>query len=256
MEAKKFIIRKNLHLTDKLYLLELEGGFNKKPLPGQFIHINIEPFFLRRPFSIAGYREDSLKVLYKIAGRATDILKIKKEGEILDIIGPLGSGFPVKNSQKNVYLVGGGTGIAPLLFLSEELLKNNLHINITFFYGAKNINEIVFNILPCGVNYIFSTDDGSYGNKGMVSKVMEGYIKRGDIPDVIYAGGPYEMLKKIAEISEKWEIPAFVSMENRMACGTGICYGCVTKIKSKKGWEYKRVCKDGPVFNSKEVLWE
>ena len=254
MEAKKFIIKKNLYLTDKLFLLELEGTFSQKPHPGQFIHIKIEPFFLRRPFSIAGYKEGFLKVLYRTTGRATDVLKAKKEGEVLDIIGPLGRGFPVKNSQKNVYLVGGGTGIAPLLFLSEELLKNNLHT--TFFYGAKTTKEIVFNILPYGVSYIFSTDDGSYGNKGVVSKVMERYIKKGEIPDVIYAGGPYEMLKKIAEISEKWNIPAFVSMENRMACGTGICYGCVTKIKSKKGWEYKRVCKDGPVFNSKEVLWE
>lgn len=254
MEAKDFRVKKNIHLTEKIYLLELEGSFNKSPVPGQFIHIKVEPFFLRRPFSIASYRENSLKVMYRIVGRATEAMSKIKKDEMLNVIGPLGNGFPVSNRYKTVYLAGGGTGVAPLLFLVETLSIQNL--NITFFYGARSSECITFDILPYGVNYVFSTDDGSYGYKGMVGDILERYIKKGGIPDVIYGGGPYEMLKHIAVISEKYNVPAFVSLENRMACGTGICYGCVTKIKSRDGWIYKRVCKEGPVFNTEEVLWE
>ncbi|MCM8830433.1 MAG: dihydroorotate dehydrogenase electron transfer subunit [Candidatus Omnitrophica bacterium] len=254
MEAKRFKIRRNIWLTEKLYLLELEGSFNQTPIPGQFVHIKIEPFFLRRPFSIAGYKDNYLKILYRIAGRATDILAQKKEDELLGLIGPSGNGFPVNKKWENVYLAAGGTGIAPLLFLAETLKKKNC--NITFFYGARTSDCIAFNILPYGVNYVFSTDDGSYGYKGLVGDILKRYIMENGVPDVIYSGGPYEMLRKIAEISKKYNLSAFVSLENRMACGVGICYGCVTKIKCKDGWEYKRVCKDGPVFNTEEVLWE
>lgn len=253
MEAKRFKIKNNIHLTEKLYLLELEGNFNKTPIPGQFVHIKIEPFFLRRPFSIANCRDNSLKILYKIAGRATNILTQKKEDEFLDVIGPLGNGFSVNKRWKNVYLAGGGTGIAPLLFLTETLLNRNC--NITFFYGVRTAECIAFNILPYGVNYIFSTDDGSYGYKGLIGDVLEQYTVKTGKPDVIYSGGPYKMLKQIADISKRYKIPAFVSMENRMACGTGLCYGCVIKVKGKNGWEYKRVCKDGPVFKAEEILW-
>ncbi|HOL21511.1 MAG TPA: dihydroorotate dehydrogenase electron transfer subunit [bacterium] len=252
MEAKKFRIKENIHLTEKLYLLELEGNLKTSPSPGQFVHIKIEPFFLRRPFSVAGYRDNCLKLLYRVAGRATEALTGKQAGEFIDVIGPLGNGFPVSDKWEKIYLAGGGTGIAPLLFLSEFLVKKD----ITFFYGARSIDCIAFNILTYGVNYIFSTDDGSYGHKGLLPDVIKRYIKKDCLPDVIYAGGPYEMLKAIDRISQNYKIPAFVSMENRMACGTGLCYGCVTKIKNKKGWEYKRVCKDGPVFSSEEVLWE
>ncbi|MCX8082443.1 MAG: dihydroorotate dehydrogenase electron transfer subunit [bacterium] len=254
MEAKKFIIKDNLFLTEKLYLLELEGNFNKVPVPGQFVHIKIEPFFLRRPFSIAGYSKNYLKIVYKVVGRATEVLSRKQNGELLDVIGPLGNGFPVNKKWKNIYLAGGGTGIAPLLFLTEALLQQNC--SITFFYGARTSECIAFNILPYKVNYVFSTDDGSYGEKGLLGDILEKHIEKDGSPDVIYGGGPYGLLKDIARISQEYETPAFVSMENRMACGVGICYGCVTKIKGKNGWEYKRVCKDGPVFNVKEVVWE
>ncbi|MCM8760504.1 MAG: dihydroorotate dehydrogenase electron transfer subunit [Candidatus Omnitrophica bacterium] len=254
MEAKRFKIRKNIYLTEKLYLLELEGNFNQIPMPGQFVHIKIEPFFLRRPFSIAGYKDNSFKIFYRIVGRATELLARKKEGEILDVIGPSGNGFSVNKKWKKVYLAGGGTGIAPLLFFAEILTQKNS--DITFFYGARNSECIPFGILPYGVSYVFSTDDGSYGYKGLVGNILKRYIRKDGVPDVIYSAGPYEMLREIAKISKRYKVVAFVSLENRMACGVGICYGCVTKIKGKDGWEYKRVCKDGPVFNAEEVLWE
>ncbi|NLG12091.1 MAG: dihydroorotate dehydrogenase electron transfer subunit [Elusimicrobia bacterium] len=254
MEAKSFQIKKNIHLTEKLHLLELEGSFLQSPVPGQFIHIKIDPFFLRRPFSIAGYNDNTLKILYRVVGRATEVLSEKEAGDSLNVIGPLGNGFPVNNNYKSIFLVGGGTGIAPLLFLTDTLIRKNL--NISFFYGARTSECIAFHLLPYGVDYIFSTNDGSYGYKGLIGEVMQQHIKKNGKPDIIYGGGPYQMLKQLAKISAKHKTPAFVSLENRMACGTGICYGCVTKIKDKTGWEYKRVCKDGPVFNTEEVIWE
>ncbi len=243
-----------MQLTEHLYWMEFEGAFNPPALPGQFIHIKIDGLFLRRPFSIAGQKNNRLAILYKVVGEGTEILSRKKNGDVLNAIGPLGKGFPVKKEWKNVYLAGGGTGIAPLLFLADKLSAED--VKITFFYGAKNAGYIGFGTLPSGIDYIFTTEDGSYGHKGLLDKAMRGYIKKYGSPDVIYGGGPAGLLKKIGSISEDFKVPAFVSLENRMACGTGICCGCVTKIKTGDGWENVRICKEGPVFNTKDIKWD
>lgn len=255
MEAKNFRIAGITRLTAQLYRLELEGSFLKTPLPGQFIHIKVDNhLFLRRPFSIAGYKNSLFTILFKVVGEGTKILSDTKAGGMLSVIGPLGKGFPVNEGWKNVFLIGGGTGIAPLVFLTDTLSKSSA--SVTFFYGAGSRDDIAFNVLPYGVDYVFSTEDGSYGYKGLLNTAVEDFIKKNGKPDAIYGGGPYGLLKKLGGLSDKYGIPAFVSMENRMACGTGVCYGCVTKIKSGSGWEYKRVCKEGPVFNIKEIKWE
>lgn len=254
MEAKDFKIDSINRLTGQLYRMELEGSFTKPPVPGQFIHIKIDNLFLRRPFSIAEYKNNLFTILFKVVGEGTKILSTAKEGDRLNVIGPLGKGFQVKKDWKSAFLVGGGTGIAPLIFLTETLLKEK--VDVVFFYGARSRDDIAFNILGCGINCIFTTEDGSYGEKGLLTPFVETHIKKEGRPDVLFSGGPYGLLKEIGRISEKYEIPAFVSMENRMACATGLCYGCVTKIKTQEGWEYKRVCMEGPVFNTKVIEWE
>ncbi len=243
-----------MKLTEHLYRMEFEGAFNPPALPGQFIHIKIDRLFLRRPFSIAVQGKNRLAILYKVVGEGTEILARKKAGDSLNVIGPLGKGFPLKKEWKNVYLAGGGTGIAPLIFLADRLSGED--VKITFFYGAKNCGYIGFETLPAGIDCVFTTEDGSYGHKGLLDKAIRSHIKKSVRPDVIYGGGPSGLLKKIGKISEDFNIPAFVSLENRMACGTGICYGCVTKIKTASGWEYIRICKEGPVFNTKEIKWD
>ncbi len=253
MEAKNLKIESVTRITEYLYSLKLEGSFISPPAPGQFLHIKIDDhLFLRRPFSIAGYKDTTITLIVQVVGEGTRLLCGKKRGDLLNVIGPLGRGFHVNKNWKNIFLVGGGTGIAPLVFLADRLSDRN----ITFFYGARNIEHIAFNLLPYNVNYVFATDDGSYGHKEFISKSVAGFLKKNERPDVIYGGGPHGLLKKIGHLSEKHNTPAFVSMENRMACGIGLCYGCVIKIKSGSGWEYKRVCKDGPVFSTKEIIWE
>ncbi len=254
MEAKDFRIASIARLTGQLYRMELEGSFAKPPVPGQFIHVKADNLFLRRPFSIAGHKENLFTILFKVVGEGTKILSSAKEGDNLSVIGPLGKGFQVSKEWKSAFLAGGGTGIAPLVFLSDTLL--NKGVSVTFFYGAKKKDEIAFDIMPYGIDCVFATEDGSYGQKGMLSPALETCINEDGCPDVLFGGGPYGLLKEINRLSEKYGIPAFVSMENRMACGTGICYTCVTKIKTGAGWEYKRVCMEGPVFNTNKIEWE
>jgi len=250
---KNFKIRSITDLTKQLYRLELEGLFNSSPAPGQFVHVKVgNNLFLRRPFSIAGYKDNVLTLIFQVVGKGTEILSGKKKGDLLNVIGPLGKGFPLKNDWKNFFVIGGGTGIAPLIFLIDSLPDSK----ITFFYGARSVDYIAFNVLPCNVSYLFATEDGSYGYKGLISGFAADFLQKNGRPDVIYGGGPHGLLKKIGRLSKKYGIPAYVSMENRMACGMGLCYGCVTKIKSGSGWEYKRVCKDGPVFKTEDIKWE
>ncbi len=254
MEAKDFRIAGITRLTGQLYSMKLEGSFARPPVPGQFIHIKVDNLFLRRPFSIASHKDNIFTILFKVVGEGTNLLSRAKEGDKFNVIGPLGKGFQVKKEWKNAFLAGGGTGIAPLVFLTETLLKNG--VSVAFFYGARNREEIAFDVLPFGVNCIFTTEDGSYGQKGLLNAAVETCIKKDGKPDVLFSGGPYGLLKEINRLSEKYGIPAFVSMENRMACGTGLCYTCVTKIKTDTGWEYKRVCMEGPVFNTNKIKWE
>lgn len=254
MEVKNLKVIKISYLSSDHFLLELENSFTKKPSPGQFVHIKIPSLFLRRPFSISGSDTKKISILFKVIGKGSKILSQIKKGEILNVIGPIGTPFPIKKEWEKIFIVAGGTGVAPFFFLSNELIKKDKEV--VFFYGAKDKDNVMFKVLPSGINFVFSTDDGSYGTKGFIDKIFLKHLNQNSLPDVIYAGGPYGLLSKIAKISEKYGIPAFVSLENRMACGTGVCYGCVTKIKTKDGWEYKKVCKDGPVFDASEVVWE
>lgn len=254
MEVKNLKIEGIKDLSEGHYLLELENTFQTMPLPGQFVHIKVPPFFLRRPFSIAGCDKEKISILFKVAGSGSNVLSSARKGDILSVIGPLGTPFPVGEKREKVFIVAGGTGIAPLIFLSRKLIEKDKEI--LFFYGARDKKHIMFQLLPFGINFIFSTEDGSYGEKGLINVALINQIESGTAPDVIYAGGPAGLLKKVSSISRRYEIPAFISLENRMACGTGLCYGCVTRIKTGSGWEYKRVCKDGPVFNASEVIWE
>ncbi|MCM8818351.1 MAG: dihydroorotate dehydrogenase electron transfer subunit [Candidatus Omnitrophica bacterium] len=237
---------KNENLNKDHLLLEFENNFKEDFYPGNFVHIKIEKCFLRRPFSVARFNKKSIQIIYKVVGKGTEILSQKTKGESIDIIGPLGNSFPIYKNKK-ICIIGGGTGIAPLIFLSEELKKFNKEI--FFFYGSRNRNSIFFSVLPDGIDYIFSTDDGSFGTKGNIFDIF----KKFNGFEVIYGSGPEELLKKISKFSKK--VPVYLSLENYMACGMGLCYGCVVKIREKDNWEYKRVCKDGPVFRADKIIW-
>lgn len=224
-------------------------------VPGQFVQIRVSdaPFpFLRRPLGIHRIGSKRFEVLCKVVGRGTEILSQRKPGGYLDIIGPLGNGFDLKPKTYNLrpILVAGGMGVAPLVFLAEKLLNRKILILL----GAKTKSEILcegeFRRLGCKVEV--STDEGSKGFKGKVTELLRGLLSTmNNELSTIYACGPRPMLKEIATISKEHNIPAQVSLEEHMACGIGACLGCV--VNTKEG--FQRVCKEGPVFDSEEIIW-
>ncbi len=235
-------------------------------LPGQFVNIKVnscqEPL-LRRPFSIHRVSGSNIEILYEVLGKGTQILAQRKAGEYLDIIGPLGNGFDLRfaiSEKRKAILVAGGIGVAPLLFLAEQLIKRNTQYairNTLVLIGAKRKNQVLceqeFKKLGCEVK--IATDDGSGGFKGRVTDLLLSILRANGLTGkqaTIYACGPRPMLKEIANISQKYNIPAQISLEEHMACGIGACLGCV--VNTKNG--YQRVCKEGPVFAADKIVWE
>lgn len=232
----------------------------KKARPGQFLNIKLtdtlDPL-LRRPFSVHRVHGASIEILYEALGKGSNILSRKRPGEYLDITGPLGNGFSLEGSQEAV-LVAGGMGVAPLLFLAEELASRPQGLKASskplIIIGAKTKNHIlcVKEFKDLGSKVEIATDDGSRGFKGRATALLKSLlpsIRRR--PSVIYACGPRPMLESVALISESYNIPAQVSLEEHMACGIGACLGCA--VDTKRG--FKSVCKEGPVFLSDEIIW-
>ena len=250
MEHKIVRIKEKKTYKEKFCLLTVENRFSSSPLPGQFIHIKIEGVFLRRPFSVAGLSQKTISIFFQIKGKGTLFLSRKNRGEEIDIIGPVGNHFSYERFKENILVVAGGIGIAPMIFLSSLLLKTKK--KFLFFHGAQNKDFLLNFFLPKGTYpVITSTDDGSKGKNGRITDVIEDYLKKEKV-DVIFASGPYFMLKKTTEISTRFNVPCYVSMENRMFCGTGVCQGCV--IETKDG--FKKVCTDGPVFDARKIEWK
>ena len=257
----------NKRVKDNYFHLVLEAPrINKKSLPGQFLNIKVnagyEPL-LRRPFSVHRVKGINIEILYEVVGNATGILSRRKSGEYLDVIGPLGNGFnyrlPITDYRLPI-LVSGGMGVAPLVFLADTLAHSQ-HCpagkkKILVLIGAKTRNQLLcereFKRLGCNVK--ISTDDGSKGFKGQVTDLLKRVLRLAisDKRLAIYACGPRPMLKEISRISKKHKIPAQVSLEEHMACGIGVCLGCA--VNTKEG--FKRVCKEGPVFNADEISWK
>jgi len=231
--------------------------------PGQFVNIRLTDTFealLRRPFSIHKVKGENIELLYEVVGQGSEILSQRKPGEYLDIIGPLGNGFSytlhVIHHTLHV-LVAGGMGVAPLVFLAEKLnecKRKNTEEKTLVLIGAKTKSQILcekeFKELGCDVR--ISTDDGSKGFKGKATDLLKHLLSaKSQEPSTIYACGPRPLLKEIVVISKRYNIPAQVSLEEHMACGIGACLGCV--VNTKEG--YKRVCKEGPVFDADEIVW-
>ena len=226
-------------------------------LPGQFIQIRVsagDDPLLRRPVSIHRVNADTLEVLCEIVGKGTQLLSAVKEGGRLDIIGPLGNGFDYGGARaperKVPVLVAGGMGVAPLVFLAQKLRKHKPLALI----GARTNKQILCagELKKLGCKVMTATDDGSLGFKGRVTQLLENILGAGARALAqIYACGPRPMLKEISRLSAAYNIPAQISLEEHMSCGIGACLGCV--VDTKAG--YKRVCKDGPVFEARQVVW-
>lgn len=224
----------------------------KAASPGQFVHLRCiegnQPL-LRRPFSFHRLNSDNFEILYEVIGQGTRLLTKRKKGEKIDVLGPLGNGFDIKGSS--IILVAGGMGVAPLFALAEELLKKKK--NILLLLGARDKKHILCknDFGRLGIEVKFATDDGSCGYKGLVTELLKKILRTKDKPTTIYACGPKEMLKELSNISTCFNISAYGSLEENMACGVGACLGCA--VETRQG--YSRVCKEGPVFNLEDIKW-
>ena len=250
----KIISNKNL-IGNYWHLEFISEAIARYACPGQFVSIKVndklEPL-LRRPISIHGLEGSKIKLVYEVLGQGSQILSTRKIGELLDIIGPLGNGFnykkQIKLAQTKNILIAGGMGVAPLVFLAQELKLSKPLVLI----GARTKNDILcvkeFKKLNSQVK--LATDDGSIGFKGQVTDLLK--VVLGQINSTtLFSCGPRPMLKAVSEIARENKINAQLSLEEHMACGIGACLGCV--VSTKAG--YKRVCQDGPIFSSEELIW-
>ncbi len=227
--------------------------------PGQFVMLHVEPGsyypLLRRAFSISRIIDDEhYELLIKQVGLGTSLLRKKMTGRSVGIIGPLGNGFDLENAKdKDVILVAGGIGIAPLFFLYEKITA--LANSVQLYYGTRDAGDMVnTGVMSSSCYYV--TENGSLGTKGYVTSLLEEKISSGQIRKentYIYACGPNPMLNSLAKLTEKYEILCEISVESMMACGMGVCMGCPVELKNEPG-KYKYVCKDGPVFNINDIV--
>ena len=257
-------VLKNERVTPGHYALKLKNPrIAKAALPGQFVQVmcsdSSEPL-LPRPFSFLTADAQTLSLLYQVVGKGTEILSRVKEGGKLWVTGPLGNGFSLSAGRHSAAaLVGGGVGIPPLYHLAQTLLKSKIFSrqNIHVFLGARNRSLLLCekDFKKLGVHLEVATDDGSKGQKGYVTSILENFLKNAAAVRV-YACGPTPMLRAVSKVSAHHKTSCEVSVEVPMACGFGACIGCAIKVKHEAAHRYAIACCEGPVFKSTEIIWE
>lgn len=250
-----------------------------KDIPDHLQPLKYRHILLRRPFSFSDVVISptadgfcvKLEILYCVLGPATLRMMTLKSGQTLSIIGPLGNGFTVPNNLKTALLIAGGMGAPPLLHLASWLKRHQPELTVVCFAGAKSCEDLPFTLKignltglvleefdVLGVSSFVATDDGSAGFKGYISDCVRHWLQKQTIhrPAVMYACGPESMLAACARLAEDFDIPCQVSMERMMACGIGLCQSCAVEVKSDNDQtEYKLCCKDGPVFDARNVIF-
>ena len=223
----------------------LEGDTQYITRSGQFINIELEGKFLRRPISVADYDERTVTIIYKVVGRGTEQMRQMEAGKKLDILTGLGNGFSTDNGAQRPLLVGGGVGVPPMYNLCKRLLAEGKQPQV--IVGFNTASELFYldEFKALGVDVYCSTADGSMGVKGFVTDVIR---EKALEFDYIYSCGPLPMLKALYDATD---VTAEFSFEERMGCGFGACMGCSCKTK----YGNKRICKDGPVLKREEIIW-
>lgn len=218
--------------------------------PGQFLHIKCrDGLLLRRPFGICSVSGNELVFVFEVKGKGTSWLSKRKPGDVLDILGPLGNGFSYP--QGNIIVIGGGFGSPPMLYAAMSSKRG-----VTAVLGFRDKSRVILvdeftNV--CDAVYI-TTDDGSMGIHGQVTTPLEVLLKKGGY-ETVMSCGQHAMQRAVAKLCEQYGVSCQVSLEERMGCGVGACLVCACAIR-KDGTEYmRRVCKDGPVFDAREVVW-
>ncbi|SEB17558.1 dihydroorotate dehydrogenase electron transfer subunit [Thalassobacillus cyri] len=240
-------------VADKTYKMTLKGDMPSHVIqPGQFVHILIDSSdSLRRPISIADVdlTSGTLTILYKVLGKGTASMAEKPVGEHLDVLGPGGNGYPIEEvSASRALLVGGGIGVPPLYYLAKQLKEKG--IDVTTVLGFQHADAVFFEdeFRELG-EVIVATNDGSYGSKGFVTDILPSLDGRFD---TYFSCGPAVMLKAVSETLDDFD--GYLSIEERLGCGVGACFACVVPAPEGDAKGYRKICRDGPVFRTGEVI--
>lgn len=222
----------------------------RKAVPGQFAQLLVPGKTLRRPISICEIDRGrgTLRFVFQVRGEGTQILSQIKQGEPMNILAPLGNGFTLGDTGRRAVFVGGGIGVPPLLAAARAFGKNAV-----LAAGFRNAESVILkeDFASSGCEVRLATDDGSAGVRGLVTELIRDLTF-----DVLFACGPRPMLRAVSAVAAERNVPCEVSMEERMACGIGACLGCSVKLRGEDGEYYGRVCGDGPVFDSRRIVWE
>ncbi|MGX6977819.1 dihydroorotate dehydrogenase electron transfer subunit [Vagococcus elongatus] len=260
MKQEDMLIVQQKMIAPKIFELVLQGELvNEMSTPGQFIHCKPSrtDLLLRRPISLSSIDRENKRctIIYRVEGDGTKNMSEMVSGETMDVLGPLGSGFPVEEITSNevVVIVGGGIGIPPLYEVARQAHERGAKVISFLGYASKKVVYYVDEFKKLG-DVIVSTDDGSFGEKGHVGMSLDKHLPQIKA-DAVYACGAKGMLAKVDDVFHDHP-RAYISMEERMACGVGACYACVCHVKDEKdqSLSMKKVCDEGPVFKTGEVV--
>ena len=248
MKQTTFTIEQNKELAANAYKMVLSGDTSAITKPGQFVNIALPGRYLRRPVSVCDCEPGRLTLIYKVLGEGTADMTKMQPGTKLDVLTGLGNGFDLTRAGDRPVLIGGGIGIPPLYWLAKELIRTGKTPAVVLGFNSKDEMFYVEEFRKLGCEVTVATADGSYGIKGYVTNaVIEASGATKNRFSQYYSCGPSPMLKAVHALP----LPGQLSLEERMGCGFGACMGC--SIKTTDG--YKRVCKDGPVFDKEELPW-
>ena len=235
----------NEPLTPDVWRMVLAGDTQWITRPGQFVNIELEGLYLRRPISISDWSEDTITIIYKVVGRGTEQMSRMTTGQELDVLTGLGNGFDADVECQQPLLVGGGVGVPPLYRLAKELIARGRKVSVVL--GFNTAKEVFYaeEFRSLGADVYVSTADGSVGTKGFVTDAIR---ENGVDFDFFYSCGPLPMLKALCDCTD---VKGELSFEERMGCGFGACMGCSCKTLAGN----KRICKDGPVMKREEIIW-
>ena len=243
MRQGLFTIIENVPLTDCVYKMVLQGDTSAITAPGQFVNIKLDGLYLRRPISVCDVEGERLTIIYKVVGKGTERMCKMQSGE-LDILTGLGNGYDLSKSGDSPVLLGGGVGVPPMYLLCKKLLEQGKTVQVILGFNTKSEVFYEEQFRALGADVQVTTADGSYGVQGFVTDALKNMHY-----SYFYTCGPEPMLKAVHKASVT---SGQMSFEKRMGCGFGACMGCSCKTITG----YKRICKEGPVMEKEEILWE
>jgi len=266
-------VRENVLLARQTYRIRLHCPELARAIrPGQFVMIRLpghnDPL-LGRPFALYDTVLDdagqpiAIDVVYLVVGKLTGLLATVRPGDRVEVWGPLGNGFPDFHHLDHIALVAGGIGQTPFLAHVRDLLgtrgyggrpPRRMAQRVSLYYGVRTADLAagVEDFRAAGATVHLASDDGSLGFHGFVTQLLATHQP----PQHLVGCGPESMLRALAKLAERWGVPCHLSLETPMACGVGICFSCVTRVRTAEGWDYRRVCVDGPIFDAATLVWE